>query len=108
MIVKEGNKMIIKEKDFKLIPVNEHSLFFDLELLYMVKPRDKEARVEFKNVGYGLSLQTALLKIAMYRINCHHREEAISLNQFRKELIEKMDKIYSTCAGMMSKSSSES
>ena len=39
--------MIIEEKDFKLIPISESSNFFDLELLYTIKPKGKEERQEF-------------------------------------------------------------
>lgn len=38
--------MEIVEKDFKLKPISEDSPMFDLELLYVVKPRGGEARLE--------------------------------------------------------------
>ena len=43
--------MIIEGKDFRLTPVSETSPMFDLELLYTVRPKGKEARQEFKNVA---------------------------------------------------------
>lgn len=82
--------MEIVEKDFKLIPCDDSSPLFDLELLYVIKPRGGESRLEFKNAGYGLSLKTAIKKIIQYRINCKHKEEAIKLktyfDEFKKEL----------------------
>ena len=82
--------MEIVEKDFKLKPISEDSPMFDLELLYVVKPRGGEARLEFKNAGYGLTIESAIKKIAHYRIDCKHKEEAISIrtyfNEFKKEL----------------------
>lgn len=82
--------MEIVEKDFKLVPCDDNSPLFDLELLYVIKPRGGESRLEFKNAGYGLSLKTAVKKIIQYRINCKHKEEAIKLktyfDEFKKEL----------------------
>lgn len=64
--------MIIEEKDFRLTSNSEHSIFFDVELLYKIQPKGKEARLEFKNVAYGISLEAALKKVIQYRINCKH------------------------------------
>lgn len=77
--------MEIVEKDFKLKAIAEDSPLFDLELLYLVKPRGKESRLEFKNSGYGLPLESAIKKIAHYRVECKHREESIRLLQYFKE-----------------------
>ena len=82
--------MEIVEHDFKLKPVSETSPHFDLELLYTVKPRGGEPRLEFKNSGYGMSLDYAIKKIIHYRIDSKHKDEAISLktyfNEFKKEM----------------------
>lgn len=82
--------MEIVEKDFKLIPVDESSPLFDLELLYVVKPRGGEARLEFKNAAYGITLNTAIKKITHYRISCNHKEEAITIktyfDEYKREL----------------------
>ncbi len=82
--------MEITEEDFKLKPIDECTPIFDLELLYKVKPRGGEVRLEFKNAGYGLTIESAIKKIAHYRIDCKHKEEAISIrtyfNEFKKEL----------------------
>lgn len=81
--------MVIEEEDFRLTSVDESSPHFDLELLYTIKPRGKEARQEFKNVAYALPLSAALLKVAQYRISCRHPEAMRLkeyLNEFKKEI----------------------
>jgi len=80
--------MIIEEKDFRLIPsTNTASDYWDLELLVSIKPKgtDAAARTDFKNVGYGLSLCSAIKRICNYRIQHRHKEENISLVQYLKE-----------------------
>ena len=80
--------MIIEEKDFRLTPISESSPMFDLELLLTVRPKGKEARQEFKNVAYGISLESALKKVIQYRVSCKHDtiDLATYLNEFRNEL----------------------
>ena len=77
--------MTIEEKDFKIIPVSDDSPFFDVELLYVVKSRNGENRLEFKNSGYGLPLEAALRKVAHYKVACKHRDEAIKLKTYVEE-----------------------
>lgn len=80
--------MVIEEKDFRLIPVSDSCPVFDLELLYTIRPKGKEARQEFKNVAYGISLESALKKIIQYRLSCKYDivDLATYLKEFRKEL----------------------
>lgn len=85
--------MEIVEKDFRLTPIDECSPRFDLELLYVIKPRGGERRLEFKNAGYGMSLSSAIRKIAQYRVNCNHREEAISLKTYFKEYSKEVNEL---------------
>ena len=85
--------MEIVEKDFKLKPIDESSPFFDLELLYVVKPRGGEPRLEFKNAGYGLALSSAIRKIAQYRVNCKHKEEAIQIKTYFSEYKKELDNL---------------
>ena len=67
--------MTIEEKDFQLIPIDESSGSFDLKLLHKIQPRGKEARLEFKNVAYGISLARAVNRIANFRVNQKHKDE---------------------------------
>lgn len=89
--------MVIEEKDFKLISVNDSVPKFDLELLYKIQPKGKEARVEFKNVAYGVSLEHAIKKIAHYRVCCKHNEESIRLLTYFEEFKEELDSLKALC-----------
>ncbi|MGM9532861.1 hypothetical protein [Intestinibacter sp.] len=89
--------MVIEEKDFRLTPVNDSSVSFDLELLYKVQPRGKEARMEFKNVAYGIGLAHAVNRIAHYRVSQKHQDEAITLLTYFKEFKEELDSLKALC-----------
>ena len=89
--------MVIEEEDFKLTPINDSSVNFDLELLCKVQPRGKEARMEFKNVAYGISLDHAVHRIAQYRVNQKHQNEAITLLTYFKEFKEELDSLKALC-----------
>lgn len=82
--------MIIQENDYRLTPIDDSSLSFDLELSRVVNKGKNNERTEFQIAGYGLSLSNAIKRIAQYRVACNHKEEAISLltyfNEFKKEL----------------------
>ncbi len=92
--------MEIVEKDFKLKPINDNSPMFDVELLYQIKPRGGEPRLEFKNVAYGCSLESAIRKIAHYRVCCNHRGEAIRITTYFKELKAELDSLKSLLQGL--------
>ena len=85
--------MVIEEKDFKLIPISDSDLFFDLELLYTVRPRGGEPRQEFKPSGYGIGLEWAIRKIAHYRVYNKHKEEAIKLVTYFKAYKQELDNL---------------
>lgn len=87
--------MVIKEKDFQLTPVSDSSPVFDLELLYTVRPKGKEARQEFKNVAYGISLESALKKVIQYRLSLKH--EVVDLGTYLREFREEIDSLRKLC-----------
>lgn len=87
--------MVIEEKDFRLIPISDSNLFFDLELLYTVRPKGKEARQEFKNVAYGISLNNALKKIIQYRLS--HKYDTVDLATYLKEFRNELDSLKALC-----------
>lgn len=91
------DKMVIEEKDFRLIPINNNSVMFDLELLFVVKPKDKDPRLEFKNVAYGINLETALKKIAHYRVYNNNSENSITLANYLKEFKSELENIRNLC-----------
>lgn len=80
--------MIIEENDFRLTSINEHSLLFDLELLYTIKPRNGTPRKEFKNVAYGLPLDSALFKVVQYRISNKFETTTLKsyIEEFKKQI----------------------
>lgn len=75
--------MIIEESDFRLENSNDFSQFWDLELLYTVKPKSGEARQEFKNAGYGLTLGSAIKRIINYRLS--NKKEIYTLKEYLAE-----------------------
>ena len=47
--------MVIEEADFRMTSgASDH--FWDLELLYTVRPKGKPERQEFKDAGFGMPL----------------------------------------------------
>lgn len=89
--------MTIEEADFKLTPCSEASSHFDLELLYVVNKGKDNERTEFRNAGYGLSLESAIRKITMSRIGNKYGEGTISLKQFLEEFKGEIEKIKQMC-----------
>lgn len=89
--------MTIEEADFRLTPCNEASSYFDLELLYVVNKGKDNERTEFRNAGYGLSLESAIRKITMSRIGSKYEEGTISLKQFLEEFKGEIEKIKQMC-----------
>ena len=90
--------MIIEEEDFRLIPISDSSPQYDLELLYKIQPKGKEARLEFKNVAYGIGLEHAIKKIAHYRVCCKHNEESIRLLTYFEKFKEELDSLKALCS----------
>ena len=60
--------MEIREDDFILTAVNDTSPFFDLEVLKIVNKGKPNEKKEFQNVAYGIPLESAIQRIAQYRI----------------------------------------
>lgn len=85
--------MDIKGNDFILTPINDSTPIYDLELLYEIRPKGKEPRLEFKTVAYGLSLEQAIKKIAQYRISRNHIDESLDIQQYFKEFKEELDSL---------------
>lgn len=73
--------MVIQGKFFKITPVSEHSLHYDLELLYEIK--GKNSRQEYKNAGYGMPLETAIRKCIQYALS--QKFEVLTLQEYLDE-----------------------
>lgn len=80
--------MIIQGDFFQLIPTSEHSLTYDLKLLYKIK--GKNPREEYKDAGYGLTMDSAIRKCIQYGLS--NNFEILSLEQYLKEY-KKMAKL---------------
>lgn len=89
--------MTIEESDFRLIPVSKSSSMFDLELLYVVNKGKSNERTEFRNAGYGMSLESAIRKIIMNRLSSKHIEDSVDLKTFLQEFKEEALKIKQMC-----------
>ncbi len=80
--------MTIEEKDFVLEPVSSDSNLFDLRFYKKVKKRDTgKFEIELGDPLYGLTLSSALQRIAMRRTAKKYEEENITLSTYLKELI---------------------
>lgn len=88
--------MIIEESDFRLIPVKEAGLLFDLELLKVINKGKENERTEFKNIAYGITIESALKYIANARINAKYNN-SISLKQYLQEYKDIINSIKDTC-----------
>lgn len=85
--------MVIEGSLYRLTPVNEHSAFFDLELLHEIK--GKNPRKEFKIAAYGLTLDRAMNAIVRYAVNNKYKDEIINLKQYIDEFAKQREAIRS-------------
>lgn len=85
--------MTIEGSFYRIIPVNEYSAFFDLELLHEIG--GKNPRQEFKPVAYGLKLDHALNAIIRFAINKKYKDEVITFKQYVDEFRKQKDEIMS-------------
>lgn len=90
--------MVIEEKFFRLISTDECSPFFDLELLYKIK--GKNERMEFKNVGYGMTFEHCVQKIISYALHCKHQDAAIRLKTYLQDYKKELDEFKSLLRGL--------
>ena len=88
--------MIIEEKDFRLIPIKETSNLFDLELLKTVNKGKSTERQEFKNVAYGVTIESAIKYIANARIAANS-PNVIDLKTYLEKYKEILDEIKTLC-----------
>lgn len=85
--------MIIAEKLFRLESVDENTPRFNLELLYVVNKGKSNERMEFKQCGYGLTLDYAIKKIAHYMVELKHKDTAIKLKQYFSDFKTAIDEL---------------
>jgi hypothetical protein len=84
--------MTIQEDDFILTSSNnDFSPFWDLEVLVTIKGvKGKESRQEFKNIGYGMPITSAIQRISK-------NKEDLKLSEYIKEFSSTIDKLYKMC-----------
>lgn len=85
--------MVIEGSFYRVTPVNDHSAFFDLELLYEIG--GKNPRKEFKAVAYGLRLDSVINDIIRYGINNKYKDEVITFKQYVDEYKKQREQIMS-------------
>lgn len=61
--------MIIEDKDYILEQISKDSHFFDLTFPKVINKGKDNERIEFKDPLYGLTIEHAKKRIALWRIN---------------------------------------
>lgn len=79
--------MVIEGANYKLTSIDDNSPFWDLELLKTIKSKTNP-RTEFVNVGYGLTIESAIRRIIQFTICSKY--ESLTL----KEYLEEFNKLY--------------
>lgn len=89
--------MVIEGVDYRITSgVNNH--FWDLELLYTIKPKGSPERQEFKDAGYGMLLSTCMHRIIMHRMTS--TKDVYTLKEFVDEYNNHVDKLEELLKGM--------
>lgn len=74
--------MVIEGANYKLTSIDGNSPFWDLELLKTIKSKTNP-RTELVNVGYGLTIESAIRRIIHYNICSKH--ETLTLKEYLDE-----------------------
>lgn len=74
--------MVIEGANYKLTSIDDNSPFWDLELLKTIKSKTNP-RTELVNVGYGLTIESAIRRIIHYNICSKH--ETLTLKEYLDE-----------------------
>lgn len=83
-------ELIIEEQDFRMIHCGAN--FWDLELLHTIRPKGQPQRQEFKNVGYGMTIERCFKMIINYRLK-RKRSDPYSMKEYLKEYKDEVKKI---------------
>ncbi len=90
--------MVIEEKDFVLEPVSDDSNLWNLSFYKRVKKRDTgKFEMELDSPLYGLTLSSALLRIAKHRTASKYKEMNIALFDFLKDYQANYREIVKLC-----------
>ena len=75
--------MIIKTNDYILKQISEDSLFWDLTFSKVINKGKDTEKIEFKDPIYGVTIESAKKRIALWRTNKKCSEE-ITPKEFNK------------------------
>lgn len=89
--------MTIEETDFKLEQTSVSSTFWDLYLLKTIKPKGCASRQELTLDSYGVTLDYAIRKIALFRLHCKYEEQSITMKEFLKEYRDIINQLTNFC-----------
>lgn len=81
--------MVIEESDFRM--TKTLGTFWDLELLYTVKPKGKPERQEFKDAGYGMTIGHCIEKVIYNRME--QKKESYTLKEFIQDYRREVDRL---------------
>lgn len=82
--------LIIEENDFKITHCGGN--FWDLELLYTVRPKGQPQRTEFRVSGYGMTLEHCMKNIINYRLK-KKKSDPYSMKEYLNEYTKEMKQI---------------
>lgn len=91
--------MEIREEDFILTSVDDTSPFFDLEVLKTVNKGKPDEKKKFQNVAYGIPLESAIKRIAQYRIANKLDGDSIGLKAYLEVYKKTVEEIKALCNG---------
>lgn len=82
--------MVIQEADFRMTSgVSDY--FWDLELLYTIRPKGKPERQEFKDAGFGMSLEACIRKVIHHRISS--KKDVSTLEEYIQDYKEEVKRL---------------
>lgn len=88
----------IQEEDFIMEPVKGNPWFYNLVFFKRVKKRDTgEYKYEPKGIMYGLTLTTALNRIAHHKTSKKFQDRTITLKEFLREYQQQYKEMYKLC-----------
>lgn len=92
--------MVIKNDDYILEQLSDDSPFWDLTFPKVINKGKNNERVEFKDPLYGISLNIARVRIALWRVNRKHPTKECSPSEFNKLFLEEFTKIKDELSGI--------
>lgn len=84
-------ELVIEEKDFRMTHCGAN--FWDLELLYTIRPKGQPQRTEFKIEGYGMTIERCMKTIINYRLK-RKKSDPYSMQEYLKEYKEEVKQIH--------------